>query len=146
MTTISTTSSDTSNLKRAIWAGVAGSVVAIALVAVSSDGIKTALANAMTYPNSNGVTLDDAASWTLTYLFTVLGLGLIVWLVSLAGVGKGWLRPFAVVAFLIGLALGVYNLFEPLPVTAKIAGLIPAVLGAIAVAVLFSRPKASGVS
>lgn len=114
--------------------GLAASLVAIIVTMVSADSVRSTLASAYEYPSASGVGLDEAASWTMTYLFTIatgcLALGALYLLVPpLAASRIGWWIG-AVLAG-IGLILVFYNSTQEFPMGVKIVFYLP-ILAAIA--------------
>lgn len=114
--------------------GAAVSVIAVAVTALSADGVRSALAAAYSYPNAEGLGLDDAASMTMTYLFAIAGIGLVVALVfaavpSIAATRAGWW--VAAVLTALGLAASVYNATQEFPVAVKAAFFLPVAAGVL---------------
>lgn len=120
------------NLSRtAVLAGIVASVLAIAAVAISSDALRDQLGAAYSYPNASGMSLDDAASWTTTYLFLISGGALLVALIYLvprvAGSRAGWWAGAALTA--LGAAPAIYNATQTFPMLIRVAGFLPVVAG-----------------
>lgn len=111
---------------------VAASIGALAITVVFSDQLTGTLSAAASYPNPSGTTLADAQSWSMTYLLFFLGLGLVGSGVTAWAVPRGrrFARPTALATLALVTAFGLYNLVQPFPLAIKVAGLIPAVVGA----------------
>ncbi|MDN5725993.1 MAG: hypothetical protein L0G99_08705 [Propionibacteriales bacterium] len=114
--------------------GAVASVIAIAVTALASDGVRNGLAGAYSYPNAQGLSLGDAASMTLTYLFTIGGIALLtsaLYLLvrPLSRSQAGWWIGAAVAA--LGLAVAAYNASQELPVIVKVAFFLPAIVGVV---------------
>lgn len=112
--------------------GVVASTAAIVSTMVSARGVRSALESAYTYPNTQGVGLDEAASMTLTYLFVIGGAALIVSLlylllrpISQSKVGW-WIGAGLAV---LGLAVAIYNSTQEFPLMVKVVYFLPALAG-----------------
>ncbi|OYO14053.1 hypothetical protein BI335_12685 [Enemella evansiae] len=119
--------------RTAVLAGIVASVLAIAAVALSSDALRTQLAGAYAYPNASGMSLDDATSWTTTYLFLIFGAALLVALIYLiprvAGSRAGWWT--GAVLTVLGAALAIYNATQAFPMLIRVAGFLPVAAGLV---------------
>lgn len=114
--------------------GAVISLITIGAIALSSDAVRAGLAAAYRYPGSGGITLDEASSWTLSYLFLLGGAALLVALVYLAArrfsdSRAGWWTAAALT--LVGLAFAVYNATQPFPLLVQVAGFLPVAAGAV---------------
>lgn len=115
--------------------GVAASLIAVVATVASSDGVRSALAAAYTYPNAQGVGLDEVASITLTYLFVISGAALVVgtlyfFVRPLSGSKAGWW--LGGVLALVGLAVAIYNSTQAeFPLVVKIVYFLPPLAGVL---------------
>ncbi len=104
------------------------------------------------YPDYSAARVDEAVTLWLAYL-TVLGvLGIGTWLALARATqrGKPWARWAAPAVFLAGGGVALFNLVvrdtsgdTGLPALLGTTGLLPAVAGAVAVALLWRRPRAA---
>lgn len=112
--------------------GLATSLVSILVTMASTDAVRSALSRAHDYPNDAGMRLDDAASWTMTYLFTIAGGSLIVVALyllirPLATSRVGWWIGAALVV--VGLILSIYNSTQEFPLRIKVVFYLPMLVG-----------------
>lgn len=127
--------------RRGIWIALACSVIAIAVVSVSNESVRTALAQAYKY--SAGATLDDATSWTMTYLlFTpvVATVGFAIFAIPVVQRSKVMLWIGALCA-VFALAVAIYNLTQPFPLVAQISGFLPVIGGVCVLYPAFASAK-----
>lgn len=120
--------------RTAVLCALAASIIAIVTTALSSGGVSAALANAYTYPNSQGLGLDEAVSMTLTYLFLIGGGALVTSVLYLAArplttSKRGWW--LGAIFALLGLMLAVYNSTQVLPLAIKVVFFLPVAAGVV---------------
>ncbi|MCM1010963.1 MULTISPECIES: hypothetical protein [unclassified Brevibacterium] len=111
------------------------SAAAIAATIISAGQIRPALLSAYQYPTSSGVSLEEASSLTLTYLFAIAGTGLLVALAFLAvrpleRSRFGWWSAAALTT--LGFAVAAYNVTQlEIPPAVRIAFFLPPLAGAV---------------
>lgn len=117
--------------RTAVLTGVAASVLAVAAVAISSDGLRDQLAGAYRYPNASGMTLADATSWTITYLLLFTGAALVVALgyliPAIARSRAAWW--IAAGLAILGAIVAGYNATQTFPLLVKVTGFLPVLAG-----------------
>jgi hypothetical protein len=102
------------------------------------------------YPGYPQERVDSAVTDYLVALSVIGALGVLAWLTTAWAVktGKRWARPAATVLFLLGSGIGLAGLLTKdtsgangLPPELGWAGMIPCLAGAVAVVLLWRRPR-----
>ncbi|WP_229853102.1 hypothetical protein [Streptomyces albospinus] len=102
------------------------------------------------YPTYAQTRVDSAVSTYLVLLSVIGALGVIAWLGTTWAVNAGtwWARPAATVMFVLGTGIGLTGLLTKdtsdatgLPPALGWAGMAPCLAGALAVALLWKRPR-----
>lgn len=103
------------------------------------------------YPTYTRARVDSAVTTYLTLLSVIGALGVLAWLVAARAVRTDtrWARPAATALFALGTTVGLTGLLTEdtsgttgLPPALGWAGLTPCLAGALAVALLWRRPRA----
>lgn len=98
------------------------------------------------YPEYTAAELDGAVDAYVGYLAIIAGIGAVAWIVTLVAARRGrrWARYFAVVAFLVGTSIAVFDLLitEPngaagFPALHGWLGLLPVLAGLFALIALW---------
>ncbi|MGN5632692.1 hypothetical protein [Streptomyces sp. AC154] len=102
------------------------------------------------YPTYSPARIDSAATTYLVLLSVIGALGALAWTVTARAVGSGkrWARPAATGMLLLGICFGLTGLLVKdtsgatgLPPALGWAGMVPALAGVVAVALLWRRPR-----
>jgi len=102
------------------------------------------------YPDYSAARIDEAVTLWLVYLSALGALGIVTWLTLARATRRGrpWARWAAPVAFLAGGSVALFNLLvrdtsgdTGLPALLGVTGLLPAVAGAVAVALLWRHTR-----
>ncbi|GAB3305046.1 hypothetical protein EK0264_04415 [Epidermidibacterium keratini] len=114
--------------------GAATSAIAVIVTVLSAGLVRADLAAAYSYPNAQGVGLEDAASMTMTYLFVIAGVALLVGVLfasvrSVATTRTGWWVGATLVV--LGLAAATYNSTQVFPLAIKLAFFLPVAAGVL---------------
>lgn len=102
------------------------------------------------YPTYTQGRVDSAVTTYLIVLSVIGALGILAWLTTAWAVtaGKRWARPTATAMFILGTSIGLAGLLTMdtsgatgLPPELGWAGMIPCLAGAVAVTLLWRRPR-----
>ncbi|MEV0280523.1 hypothetical protein AB0I22_29605 [Streptomyces sp. NPDC050610] len=129
-----------------LYVAAALAVVAAA-VTVADQAVGDALAHQLqrTYPQRAADRIGAAESSIPTYLFTLAAAGaaLFAWLGRASRRGRRGVRGTGTVAVALGTALAAYNFSQPHPLLITVAGLLPCLGGAAAMALLWGRESSA---
>lgn len=121
-----------------LWAGALTCALSAVVTIATQGALQDDLAAAYSYTADRS--LEGAQSATLTYLFTIAGLGLVFYSAyALAGrrAGRSGLAAWLSVGLLtLAWAVAVYNLTQPFPLAVRLVGLLPPAVGVLAVGTL----------
>lgn len=101
------------------------------------------------YPTYADTRIDAAVTAYLVLLSAVGGLGVLAWVSTIwaTRAGKRWARPAATAMFTLGASVGLAGLLTTdtsgdtgLPMALGLAGMIPPLVGLVAVVLLWRRP------
>lgn len=128
-----------------LWAGALACALSVVVTIATQGALRDGLAAAYTYTADR--TLEAAQSATLTYLFTIAGLGLVFYTAyALAGrrAGRSGIAAWLSVGLLVlASALAIYNLTQPFPLAVRLVGLLPPAVGVLAVGTLRAERRAT---